>query len=380
MDEIIKYMESCKFVGNDELVFLIKKYGRDGVISALLKIVSNVCCSKDNDFYNVQIKLWERYGYCFSVFHIYPFYDEILNKYKISTRNQSDLIYNSLDDEVRNGFHLLSREYINIMDNDCHVDFLSILNSVSSGGKKTIMGMFDGYYLKNPPKSKYDKEIYEYIKENNDFGNECDRVDFDDYGMINQVLMYLDYMDAKQTLVNRNLGLIGYVVDNFNDNNYYDDYFQEGYFGLLKSCDRFDVRYGYKFSTYAPRWIYQVVCRYCITRTKMIRVGIKKSHFLNKLEQIIDEYKLLNGGKNPSLSEISEKCGLSEDNVYNLLILYYQLWCDSLQREVYVDESRVVVSLGDTLESKDSYFEDDIVMKCLFEEFFNVISDILSEK
>jgi len=69
--------------------------------------------------------------------------------------------------------------------------------------------------------------------------------------------------DARETLVRENTGLIWSVVRRFTNRGYEpEDLFQIGSIGLLKCVDKFDVRYGVKFSTYAVPMIAGEVKRF----------------------------------------------------------------------------------------------------------------------
>lgn len=90
--------------------------------------------------------------------------------------------------------------------------------------------------------------------------------------------------ERKQELINlvceANLQLVGSVVNKFvkhksrwnwnHDKTL--DLLQEGYFGLRRSVEKFDVSMGRKFSTYATIWINQAIRRYCAINQSLIYV------------------------------------------------------------------------------------------------------------
>ena len=57
---------------------------------------------------------------------------------------------------------------------------------------------------------------------------------------------------AREILIEKNLGLVRSVVRRFAGRGYdLEDLFQIGTIGLMKSIDKFDLKLGVKFSTYA---------------------------------------------------------------------------------------------------------------------------------
>lgn len=84
-----------------------------------------------------------------------------------------------------------------------------------------------------------------------------------------------------------------------------DDFFNEGYFGLLKAVDKFDHRKGFKFSTYATWWIKESIQRHVHENYNTIR----------KPAPIIEVYQSICAVKNqlelkktdPSNREIAEE-------------------------------------------------------------------------
>ncbi|MDR2903558.1 MAG: sigma-70 family RNA polymerase sigma factor, partial [Clostridiales bacterium] len=69
--------------------------------------------------------------------------------------------------------------------------------------------------------------------------------------------------DAKNRLVEENMGLIWSVVKRFSNRGYEaEDLFQIGSIGLIKCIDRFDLNYDVKFSTYAVPMIMGEIKRF----------------------------------------------------------------------------------------------------------------------
>jgi RNA polymerase sigma factor (sigma-70 family) len=96
------------------------------------------------------------------------------------------------------------------------------------------------------------------------------------------------------------------------------DLIQEGNLGLMRAARRFDAAFGTKFSTYATWWIKQSISRAISNKAAAIRVPIHAA----------EGERLVNGARNqlqaatgrePSIEELSEHVGKSEEEVVGAL-------------------------------------------------------------
>ena len=123
---------------------------------------------------------------------------------------------------------------------------------------------------------------------------------------------------AKDELVNGNLKLVLSILRKYNNRtDNMDDLFQVGCIGLIKAIDNFDLSHEVKFSTYAVPMILGEVKRY-LRDNNSIRVArsIKDIAYqsLKVKEELTNEL-----GREPSVSLIAEKLGLTEFEVVNAL-------------------------------------------------------------
>lgn len=84
------------------------------------------------------------------------------------------------------------------------------------------------------------------------------------------------------------------------------DLIQEGNCGLIKAVEKFDYKRGFKFSTYATRWIRQSITRAIADQSKTIRIPVHMTETINKLTRI-QRQLIQDLGRDPLPEEIAEK-------------------------------------------------------------------------
>ncbi len=382
MDEIINYMDSCSVLGAEEYSFLKRKYDDEMILDSLVNVVSLKCDLIDDNesFYQFQLDLWKRYGYFFSLFRYYPFSSDILDRYESVTKNRGDDDASriSLDLEVKYGFQLLAKQYVSAIGKDFYHDILAILDDVDSSSRDYIIKIIFDYYKSCNERSYNDDKLRKYV---NDHVNGLSCGDVNDNFFVQQIQMYFLYKEARYMLISHNLKLLNSVAHSFQEHYRFsfDDFYQEGYFGLVNSCDRFDIRYGYKFSTFAVSLIYQSISDFYKREFRMIKVSVHKASDYQTIYNIIRKYVLFHG-EEPSISFLASESGFSEKKVSSLLVESQQLFCDSLQRSICSDGHDHSLTLEDMVEGKESLFDEAILNRSVCDDLVVLMKDILSEK
>jgi RNA polymerase primary sigma factor len=119
---------------------------------------------------------------------------------------------------------------------------------------------------------------------------------------------------AKETMVERNLGLVVWVARAYRDADVpFADLVQEGSVGLLRAAERFDHRRGVKFSTYAVWWIRRSI-RDAVAGSSVIRMPAEARRHQAAVRHAEAEL-VRSAQRSGSDAEIAERTGLGAATV-----------------------------------------------------------------
>ncbi len=145
--------------------------------------------------------------------------------------------------------------------------------------------------------------------------------------------------EAREVLIESNLGLVRHIVRRFAGRGHdLEDLFQIGVIGLMKAIDKFDLKLGLKFSTYAVPMITGEIKRF-LRDDGPVKVSrtIKENGLKVKLARQTLQGK---AGREPTVREIAAEAGLSvEDTV---LAMEADTSVESIYSAIYQDDGSEV--------------------------------------
>ena len=123
---------------------------------------------------------------------------------------------------------------------------------------------------------------------------------------------------ARRVMINSNLKLVVNIAKHYSHFGLHlMDLIAEGNIGLMKAIDKFNVKKGYRFSTYAAWWIRQAITRALIDQGKTIRIPVYMSELISKYKKIKEQLRQEHN-REPTLQEISKKMEMSLDKVSDI--------------------------------------------------------------
>ncbi|MDD5687566.1 MAG: RNA polymerase sigma factor RpoD/SigA [Elusimicrobia bacterium] len=157
--------------------------------------------------------------------------------------------------------------------------------------------------------------------------------------------------NAKKRMIEGNLRLVVPIARRYYRPGIpFSDLIEEGNIGLMKATEKFDLRKGYYFSTYATFWITQCISRYVSSQLKTIRIP---EHVMTQLRKWLTEFDRLKQklGRTPTSKEVAKRLKLSPEDILRLLEnLEVSKSVTSLDVKIDEDES---ISLSDVISDGD---------------------------
>lgn len=123
---------------------------------------------------------------------------------------------------------------------------------------------------------------------------------------------------TRDELISNNLGLVHSCANKFRNRGIeYDDLYSAGCLGLVKAADGFDETLGYRFSTYAVPAILGEIKR-LFRDGGAVKVSRSLKEKSRETVRLRDELSV-SLGREPTVSELSEKLGINEFETVELL-------------------------------------------------------------
>lgn len=145
--------------------------------------------------------------------------------------------------------------------------------------------------------------------------------------------------EARDLLVNENIGLIWSIVKRFSGRGYeMEDLFQIGCIGILKAIDKFDITFNVQFSTYAVPMITGEIKRF-LRDDGIIKVSrsLKENNY--KINKAVSELSAkLN--REPTIEEIASKLEMSCEEI--IMTMEANIEVESIHKTIYQNDGNEI--------------------------------------
>jgi RNA polymerase primary sigma factor len=124
---------------------------------------------------------------------------------------------------------------------------------------------------------------------------------------------------AKQKLINCNLRFVISIAKQYIHQGIpLEDLIMEGNLGLMTAIEKFDPMRGFKLSTYAVWWIRQAILNALSEKGRSVRIPLNQVGLQQRVRKAIQQFIQVEE-RQPSVSELADKIGISEDKIADAL-------------------------------------------------------------
>lgn len=155
----------------------------------------------------------------------------------------------------------------------------------------------------------------------------------------------------------------------------FEDLISEGYLGLMKALDHFDVAKGYHFISYAVWWIRQSILKAILDTGRTIRLPVNKEQELRQIKKAKNEINA-SGNKSEAeeLDEVASMLGMTQYHVREMLEISRDM---KRLDKTLAEESET--TLLDTIESEFMTPEDSAIDQAMKDDI-NAALDTMDRK
>ena len=174
--------------------------------------------------------------------------------------------------------------------------------------------------------------------------------------------------EARETLIEENMGLIHHVVKRFLGRGVEaEDLFQIGAIGLVKAVDRFDLSFDVRFSTYAVPMIAGEIKRF-LRDDSMIKISRSLKELAIRAARLREQL-FMERGEEPGVEELAERLGVDPEELVQAMDGSAEV--ESLQKIVYQGDGEGLSLMDKVEQGKDE--EETLLRQLLLEQLLRTL-------
>lgn len=181
-------------------------------------------------------------------------------------------------------------------------------------------------------------------------------------------------IEAKQKLIQANLKLVISIARKVIHKSKLPmiDLIQEGNIGLIAAIDKFNWKFGYRFSTYAAWWIKQAMFKAISEQSHSVKIPVYIQETLSKYSKIKSTMEK-EGCTNVKTSDVAKEMNIAPEKIDNYLNAYKKTLSLEGDWEIYNGSE---VRLIDIIEDKKATVQQDIEYESMKEDVVKLLNSL----
>lgn len=180
--------------------------------------------------------------------------------------------------------------------------------------------------------------------------------------------------EAKQKLIKANLKLVVTIAKKVIHKSALPmiDLIQEGNIGLMAAVDKFNWKFGYRFSTYASWWIKQAMFKAISEQSHSVKIPVYIQETLSKYSKIKAEMEK-NGNSNIRTCDVAKKMNIETEKINNYLNAYKKTL--SLEGDYEISNGSEV-KLIDIIEDKKISIQKEVEYEAMKKDVVSLLNNL----